>query len=245
MINSVRGALFVFWMVVWLLILGVVFLPFLLLPVRVARFPLDVWRSLVFWGLRYITGIRVRIEGEQHLPTGGLLIASKHQSMFDVLIPWRLFAFPALIFKRELAWVPIFGWYVVKLKNVAINRKDGAKALRKMLQQCTALAKQGRQILIFPEGTRIKPGAKGLYKPGVAGLYKEMQVPCVPIALNSGMHWPGSGFSFRPGVITVRILPAIAPGLDKKTFMKELELRIETASAEINKPDDKQEVGAV
>lgn len=230
----VRGVLFLVWVLFWLLLLGVLFLPTLFMGLAAAKIPMKIWTKMALLGMRYICGIKVVIEGKQNIPTGGALLASKHQSMFDVIIPWRLFSFPALILKTELSRIPIFGWYVMKLKNVAIKRQDGAKALRKMLQDCAALAKQNRQILIFPEGTRVKPGASSSYKPGVAGLYKKMQVPCVPIALNSGLCWPKSGLNFQPGTITVRILPAIAPGLDKKTFMQQLQTSIETASAELN-----------
>jgi len=229
-----RGVLFLIWMVFWLLLLGIIFLPTLLMGLAAVKAPMKIWIKITLFGMRYICGIKIAIEGTQNIPKGGALLASKHQSMFDVIIPWQLFSFPALILKTELSRIPIFGWYVMKLKNVAINRKDGAKALRKMLKDCAALAKQNRQILIFPEGTRVKPGASAPYKPGVAGLYKEMQVPCVPIALNSGLCWPKSGLNFQPGTITVRILPAIAPGLDKKTFMQQLQTSIETASLELN-----------
>jgi 1-acyl-sn-glycerol-3-phosphate acyltransferase len=102
-----------------------------------------------------------------------------------------------------------------------------------MLAQTRALAGAGRQLLIFPEGTRVEPGGKAGYKPGVAAMYKEMQAPCLPIALNSGLYWPAHGLNFKPGTIIVQILPAIAPGLDRKTFMKELETRIETATNEL------------
>jgi len=227
---SVRGVIFLIWLYGNMLVIGLLFLPFLLLPISVARFPVDLWMKSVFWGLRVITGITIKIEGQEHIPKGGVLIASKHQSMFDVLIPWRFFSFPALILKQELSWMPIFGWYAMKLRNVAINRGGGANALRKMLRQSAELAKSGRQILIFPEGTRVIPGSKSPYKPGVAALYKEMSVPCVPIALNSGLCWPAKGVGFNRGVITVKILPPINPGLDRKTFMKELEARIETAT---------------
>ncbi|MCF6291942.1 MAG: 1-acyl-sn-glycerol-3-phosphate acyltransferase [Robiginitomaculum sp.] len=229
-----RGVLFLIWVVFWLLLLGVIFLPTLFMGLAAVKIPMKIWVKLTSFGVRHICGIKVRIEGIENIPKGGALLASKHQSMFDVIIPWQLFSFPALILKSELSRIPIFGWYVMKLKNVAINRKDGAKALRKMMKDCAALAKQNRQILIFPEGTRVKPGTSAPYKPGVAGLYKEMQVPCVPIALNSGLCWPKSGLNFQPGTITVRILPAIAPGLDKKTFMQQLQTSIETASLELN-----------
>ncbi|VAV94379.1 Acyl-CoA:1-acyl-sn-glycerol-3-phosphate acyltransferase [hydrothermal vent metagenome] len=239
--NKLRGLVFLVWMYGLILIIGLALLPVLILPMRWARSALDIWLALVFFGVRVILGIRLEFTGQENIPAGGVLIASKHQSMLDVLVPWRLFSFPALILKQELSWLPVFGWYVLKLKNVAIDRKAGAKALRKMLRQSAALAKQGRQILIFPEGTRVEPGQKVPYKSGVAALYLKMQVPCVPIALNTGLCWPAHGLDFKPGTVQVQILPAIAPGLDKKTFLAELETRIETATNQLIalKPTDK------
>jgi 1-acyl-sn-glycerol-3-phosphate acyltransferase len=231
--NKIRGALFLFWMVGWMLILGVLCLPFLVLPASWTLWPLRLWLALVFFGARFLVGIKIEVRGRENIPDGAALLASKHQSMADVLVPWQLFSFPAIILKQELSWLPVFGWYAMKLKNVAIDRKAGAKALRKMLAQTRALAGAGRQLLIFPEGTRVEPGGKAGYKPGVAAMYKEMQAPCLPIALNSGLYWPAHGLNFKPGTIIVQILPAIAPGLDRKTFMKELETRIETATNEL------------
>jgi len=228
--RKLRAILFLIWMYGLMLVLGILSLPFLFLPVRWVLWPVQLWLSLVFGGLRVLLGITFEIKGQQNIPKGGALIAGKHQAMFDVLIPWKLFSFPAIILKQELSWMPIFGWYAMKLKNVAIDRKAGAKALRKMLAQTKVLAEQGRQIIIFPEGTRVQPGDKAPYKPGIAAMYGQMNVPCVPVAINSGLCWPAHGLGFKPGMITVQILPVIAPGLSRKQFMQELELRIETAS---------------
>jgi len=233
MMNYVRGVIFLCGLCLVTLVVGLLFLPFLLLPIKWAKIPAMIWLNLLFFGVRYVLGIRLVVEGKQNIPTGGALIASKHQSMLDVLIPWRLFSFPALILKQELSWIPIFGWYVMKLKNIAIDRKGGAAALRSMRQISTKLAREGRQILIFPEGTRVAPGTKIAYKSGVAALYLEMGVPCVPIALNTGLCWPARGLNFKPGVVTVRILPVIEPGLDRSAFMAQLEHQIETATDEL------------
>ncbi len=236
--SQFRGVVFLIWMYGLILILGLLFLPVLVLPISWARWPVDLWLKMMFWGIRVLLGVRIVVEGREHIPDGGALIAPKHQSMFDVLIPWQLFSFPALILKQELAWLPVFGWYVMKLKNVAIDRKGGAGALRKMVRQAATLAANQRQILIFPEGTRVLPGAKAPYKSGVAALYKEMNVPCVPIALNSGLCWPAHGLNFRPGTIIVRVLPPIPPGLDRRAFMQQLEHSIETASDELSRKDN-------
>lgn len=228
--NLLRSLVFMVWMYGLIVLLGLVCLPVLLGPPKLVKKPLDVWMALVFWGIRHILGIHIHIEGRENIPDGPYMLASKHQSMLDVLLPWRVFPFPAIILKRELAWLPFFGWYALRMNNIAVDRSAGAKALRNMQRQAKVLAHQNRQLLIFPEGTRVPVGETGKYKPGVAGLYLELGVPCVPIALNTGTCWPAHGVTRTPGHVTMQILPAIAPGLDRKAFMTELQDRIETAS---------------
>ncbi len=237
--RKIRAALFLIWMYGLMFLLGIVALPFLILPKKWTLWPLRLWLFLVFAGLRHLLGIRVKIEGLENIPKGGALIAAKHQSMFDVLFPWQLFSFPAIILKQELSWLPIFGWFAMKLQNIAINRKAGATALRKMLRDAESLTQHNRQILIFPEGTRVKPGQSAPYKPGIAAMYMQMNVACVPIALNSGLFWPSRGLNFRPGTISVQILPPILPGLSRKEFMQTLQHQIETASNALAKREIK------
>ncbi len=231
--QALRSFIFTLWMYGLMVVMGLLFLPLLAGPVPWVKVVVLLWIRLVFWGLRVFCGVTLRIEGKEHLPKGGALIACKHQAMVDVLWPWLVCDFPALIFKKELSLMPIFGWYALKLQNVMIDRGGYATALRSMVRQSIALAEQDRQILIFPEGTRGEPGAALPYKPGVAALYMQMNTPCVPVALNSGLHWPAHGMMRTPGVITVRILPPIAPGLKRKEFMQTLQDKIESASAEL------------
>jgi len=137
---------------------------------------------------------------------------------------------PALILKQELLYIPLYGQYVKKAGMIPIRRSDGPKALRTMLRRASEAVKAGRHLIIFPEGTRAAPGARNPYMPGVAGLYSHLDVPCVPVALNSGLFWPRRKLHRKPGTIIVEFLPPIAPGLDRKTFMTELENRIEGAT---------------
>lgn len=211
-------------------VMGVVCSPALLGPRAWSKACLRLYLDLVFGGLRLLCGIRYEVRGEQHRPTGGALVASKHQSMFETLAFWKILDDPAIILKQELAYLPFFGWYAMKVKNISVDRSGGAKALRGMLRQARACAENGRQVVIFPQGTRLEPGEAGSYKPGVAGLYAAMKAPCVPVALNSGLYWPPHGVLRRPGIITIEFLEPIAPGLSKDDFMETLELRIETAS---------------
>lgn len=227
---ALRSAIFVVWMYGLMVVMGIVCAPFLLGPRSGVKACLRVYLALVFGGLKLICGIRYEVRGREHLPTGGALVASKHQSMFETLAFWAILDDPAIILKKELAYLPFFGWYAMKLKNIKVDRSAGAKALRDMLKQAGQRAEEGRQVVIFPQGTRLEPGEHEDYKPGVLGLYKAMKTPCVPVALNSGVYWPPHGFVRKPGVIIVEFLPAIEPGLSKDAFMAELQSRIETAS---------------
>ncbi|MCH8489593.1 MAG: 1-acyl-sn-glycerol-3-phosphate acyltransferase [Oceanicaulis sp.] len=227
----IGSLLFVGWMYGLMAVLGIVFAPTLLGPRSWTRAALRFYLALVFGGLRVLCGIRYEVRGREHVPAGGALIASKHQSMFETLAFWAILPDPAIILKKELAFLPVFGWYAMKLKNIKVDRSAGAKALRDMLKQARDRAGEGRQVVIFPQGTRLEPGDTATYKPGVAGLYSAMKAPCVPVALNSGLYWPAHGFVRRPGTIVVEFLPAIEPGLPRDAFMAELETRIETASS--------------
>jgi 1-acyl-sn-glycerol-3-phosphate acyltransferase len=230
---KLRQFLFGAWTVLLTLVLGIVFLPTLAMSRGATRWAFNVWLRSVFWGLRWIVGVTWELRGAQYLPQGGALIASKHQSMFDTLAPWLFLPDPAIVLKKELTRIPIYGWWAVRLKNIVVDRGAAAKAMRDMLAQAKARAAEGRQILIFPEGTRTRPGERIEYKPGAAGLYSIMNVPCVPIALNSGTIWPQSGLAPRPGHIVVELLEPIGPGMKRDAFMTLLEARIETASARL------------
>jgi 1-acyl-sn-glycerol-3-phosphate acyltransferase len=225
-----RSLLFVLWMYGLMALMGIFCLPTLLMPRRVALAAMALWRRLVLWGLKVICGITFEVRGRQHMPSGGALVAMKHQSMFETIVAWELIPDPAIILKKELVFMPVFGWYALKLKNIVVDRGAHANALRKLLRDAAKRVKQGRQVVIFPEGTRVAPGAKAPYKPGVAALYRELGTPCVPVALNSGLYWPAHGMLRRPGHIVFQILPPIPPGLTRSEFMRELEERIETAS---------------
>lgn len=231
--RGIGSAVFVVWMYGSMAVMGLVCTPSLLGPRTWALACFRVWLDLVLAGLKLLCGVSYEVRGREHLPEGGALIASKHQSMFETLAFWTILDDPAIILKKELKALPIFGWYAMKLKNIAVDRSAGSKALRDMLKQARARAAEGRQIVIFPQGTRVAPGARESYKPGVAGLYSAMKVACVPVALNSGLHWPGSGVVRTPGRIVIEFLPAIPPGLTKDEFMTTLESRIETASSRL------------
>lgn len=233
--QAIRSTLFVIWMYGLMLVMGVIFLPSLLGPRAWARGVFTAWRGIIFGGLRVIGGVTWELRGIENLPHGGALVACKHQSMFDTLAPWTFLDDPAIILKKELKWLPIFGWWAQKLENIAVDRSAAAKALRGMTRQARQRAAQGREILIFPEGTRVPVGETLAFKPGVAALYSAMDAPCVPVALNSGLIWKSFGLLKRPGRIIVEILEPIPPGLDRKDFMARLKTAIDTRTEALMK----------
>ena len=207
--------------------------PLLLGPRSWAMAGLRFHARVSLWLLRVICGTRMEVRGRENLPEGAALIASKHQSAWDTFALTLPFDDPALVMKAELMKIPLYGWFSRKFGMIPIQRETGPGALRDMLKEARARAAAGRQILVFPEGTRRKPGAPPAYKPGILLLYDALKLPCVPVALNSGYFWPRDSLLRRPGTIVVEILPAIPPGLKRKAFEAELVGRIEDASARL------------
>lgn len=224
---TLRSLLFLLWFATTSVAMAILFLPVLLLPRGATVWMARTWSRLTFWGLRVIAGIGFAVRGT--IPTTPVLVAAKHMSMWDTQALFLLLHQPGIVLKRELLRIPFYGWYLWKAAAIPIDRGAGASALRKMTHAAQAVLREGRPVLIFPEGTRKKPGAAPDYKPGVAGLYGQLGVPCVPVALNSGAHWQ----SFRkvPGTITLEFLEPIPPGLKRAEFMARLESSIETATA--------------
>lgn len=180
--------------------------------------------------LRWIAGTRMEVRGRDRLPRGAALVASKHQSAWDTFALVPLFADPALVMKSELLKIPFYGWFSRKFEMIFVEREKRASALKQMLKDAQVRRDQGRQILIFPEGNRRAPGAPPDYKPGVMALYEGLGLPCVPMALNSGLYWPRRSFWRYPGTIVVEVLEPIPAGLPRKEFLRRLETAIETAS---------------
>lgn len=207
--------------------------PILLLPRRYVVGWAKFWIRFCLWWLETTVGLTHRVRGLDRLPTGPVIIASKHQSSWETLAFNVLFSDAAIVLKRELLFIPIVGWAMARAGHIAIERGDGASALRGLLRQAKATVAEGRSILIFPEGTRVALGAERPYQVGTAALYRQLDVPVVPVALNSGAFWGRRQFVKRPGVIDIEVLPAIPPGLGRDEFMTALRERIEGATARL------------
>ena len=211
-------------------ILAIAGSPILLMPRRFVVAWSLVWIDFCLWWLRVTCRLTHRVGGLENMPSGPVIFACKHQSSWETLAFSRLFPGAATVMKRELVLIPIVGWAMARAGNIAVERGDGAKALRGLVKQAKATLAEGRSILIFPEGTRVAVGAEKPYQVGTAALYRQLGVPVVPVALNSGLFWGRRKFIKWPGVIDVEILPAIPPGLSRDVFRSTLRERIEGAT---------------
>ncbi|HEX4079936.1 MAG TPA: lysophospholipid acyltransferase family protein [Rhizomicrobium sp.] len=227
-----RSGVFFLWFVAMSVAVHVIFLPALLLPRRAAVVAARLWCAGILWGLRVFAGLRYEVRGE--VPKTAVLVASKHMSMWDTAALFYLIGDPVFVLKRELMRIPFYGWYARRVGMIAIDREAGGAALRPMTKAVRRALAAGVAVIIFPEGTRKKPGAPADYKPGIAALYQKLDETCIPVALNSGLFWTGpAGFLKKPGRIVIQFLPPIAPGLKRQDFMRVLETRIEQATASL------------
>jgi 1-acyl-sn-glycerol-3-phosphate acyltransferase len=229
----VRSILFNILFYLNLVVLLLVALVTLVLPCRAVLKMAETWGRVSVWLLRVVCGTRIELRGLENLPKGALIVAAKHQSTWETFALLKLFDDFTFIVKRELMWIPIFGWCMWKGGMIPVDRGAGSKVLEEMTARARQEIRSGRQLIIFPEGTRRAPDAEPRYKYGVAHLYAEVGVPCVPVALNSGLFWPRRAFLRLPGTIVAEFLPPIMPGLDKDAFFRRLQDDIETATARL------------
>lgn len=233
--TRLRSAVFLVFLIVSTLVTAGAAAPALLFGEKAARSAVRAWARLILGGLKLICGIGWRVEGREHIPTGGAIVASNHQSMWETLALFVLLPKPVAIFKQELLRIPIYGWWGLRAGSIAVDRKGGAKAMRAMTRAAAAKIAEGAQLIVFPEGTRRPVGARGPLQPGVAGVYLAAGAPCVPVVHDSGKFWRHPGWTKIPGVVTVRFLPPIESGLDRKTFIRTLEARLDKGIAAIAK----------
>jgi 1-acyl-sn-glycerol-3-phosphate acyltransferase len=228
----VRSVVSFVFMVVWTIAIGILFLPMMLLPSRWIIPFLQIWGRGLIVGAQVFCGIRWQVTGLENIPKTPCIIACKHQSAWETVFLPLLLSNYAYVLKRELLWLPFVGWYMMKSRMIAVNRKGKGAALKQMLNAAEDRLAHGQSIIIFPEGTRTAPGADVPYHFGVAALYSRFgdRIPVIPIALNSGLVWPRNSFIKKPGLVTVEVLPAIPKDTDKKVFLDLLKTTIDTAS---------------
>ncbi|MBL8582185.1 MAG: 1-acyl-sn-glycerol-3-phosphate acyltransferase [Rhizobiaceae bacterium] len=188
------------------------------------------WSRSSLWLHRVIAGAEARIEGVENLPPGPCIVAPKHQSFWDVIAFLPYIPDPVYILKRELIRIPLFGWYVMKMRMIPIDRGSRSKALKGAVAAARQrMSEADRQLVIYPEGTRRAPGDVAAYKWGIVELYAALNLPVVPVAHVAGLYWPRRKFLRYPGVVRARFLPPIEPGLDKEEFMRRLVEETEAA----------------
>jgi 1-acyl-sn-glycerol-3-phosphate acyltransferase len=211
-----------FWMVLWL--------PALAMR-RQATLELGrQWGRTSLWLLDKICGIKHEFRGRENVPPGPIILACKHQSTWETFVLPILFPDFSFILKRELIYIPFFGWYLLSAEQIGVDRSKGGKLLPQIIAKVKALFEQNRQLFIFPEGTRTAAGAPPNYKFGVAHIYRETGARVVPAALNSGLFWPRRALMLHPGTVVIEFLPPIEPGLKARDFFTRLQDHIETAS---------------
>lgn len=223
-----RSLLFVGQMYLMMVVFAVAFTPLAAFDRRYAFAAVHTYCRWVRWSARWMVGLRSEVRGP--VPTGEVLIASKHQSFFDIIILVSVLPRPKFIMKQQLKWMPILGWYALRIGCVPVDRGKRGAAIQSMLRD----VKEGRsgpgQLIIYPQGTRTAPGAQLPYKIGSGALYGQLGQTCVPAATNVGVFWPRTGIYRKPGLAVVEFLPPIPPGKPLPEFMETLKTSVETAS---------------
>lgn len=228
--SALRSLLFNMAFFGWTALLCVGGIPLLAAPSSWVIAAQRFWARGVIGLLRLLVGTDYAVSGRENLPDGPFVIAAKHQSAWDTIIFFLLIDRPAYVLKKELLAIPLYGWYAGRAGHIAVDRKAGARALRSLLESAKRAIADGMVPVIFPQGTRTAPGTHQPYQPGVAALYRGLDLPVVPVALNSGLFWGRRAFRKRAGTIRLEFLPAIPPGMDRAGFMAGLETAIEQAT---------------
>lgn len=213
---------------VMMLVYAVVFFPFALVSREWARKACHAWCAYVIWAARWMIGLACEVRGSP--PKGEVLIAAKHQSFLDIVLIYNAVPRGKFIMKRELMYAPFLGQYALRIGCVPVNRGKRGAAIARMMQDVAKGQQDPGQLIIYPQGTRVAPGAKKPYKAGSGALYQQIGQTCVPVAANVGYFWPKRGFLRLPGKAVVEFLDPIPPGLPIKDFMARLEEDVETAS---------------
>lgn len=233
--SLLRGLLVQTVMVLSIVVWGVVSLASFPLPYRHRYWLISRWCPFMWWLLEHVGGIRHRVEGLEHVPETPGVVLCKHQSTWETINLVRWFHPQTWVLKRELMWLPLFGWALALLEPIAIDRGAGRDAMRQVVEQGSARLRDRRWVVVFPEGTRIAAGRRGRYRLGGAVLASETGVPVVPVAHNAGEHWPRRSLRLRPGTVTVRIgRPIPTTGRDAMEILAEAQHWIEQQMPEIS-----------
>ncbi|QIE54769.1 1-acyl-sn-glycerol-3-phosphate acyltransferase [Pikeienuella piscinae] len=228
-----RSVLFFFWLYGLMAVFGLFFLPMAIWSRAGAYFGIRVYLRCVFWGLRVFCGLTAETRGP--IPQGDVLIAAKHQSFLDVLVLLRDLPAARFVMKRSLIWAPMLGFYALRIGASPVTRGRGWASVGEMMREIERRRDLDGQLVIFPQGTRVKPGEKAPYKPGSHLVYRTYGLPCIPAAANTGHFWPRRGVARKPGVAVIEFMEPLPEGLSPSEFVAALEERIEPATERLAK----------
>lgn len=226
-VQLIRSVVFIAQMYLALAVIGIGLMPFALFSRDMAQQVVRIYCRWVVFSARILAGLRTEVRGP--VPDGTVIVASKHQSFFDILILGAVLPRASFIMKQELAGMPVLGWYARRIGCVAVDRGKRSAAIKQMMDGVST-QEGGGQLVIYPQGTRVPPGERRPYKVGAGQLYLALGRPVVPVATNVGLFWPKRSLMRHPGVAVIEFLPVIPPGLDLRSFMQRIESEIEEAS---------------
>jgi 1-acyl-sn-glycerol-3-phosphate acyltransferase len=224
----ILSALFVGQVYAAMLIVALIVLPWAVVDRRGALAAVRMWCTWTRFSARWMIGLRTEVRGP--VPEGEVLIAAKHQSFLDIILLGSVLPQPCFVMKQELRRVPVLGWFALRIGCIPVDRSRGAKAIQDMVKHVAQHRDEAGQIVIYPQGTRVAPGAHMPYKIGTGVLYNALGQACVPVAVNVGLFWPRKGVMRKPGLAVIEFLPEIPPGLPMRAFMARVEAEIEAAS---------------
>ncbi len=237
--RSITSLLFWIFINLWGTIVPILYFPaFIFRSSRIADHGALVWSKFLFWMLKKLCGVDYKIIGLEKLPNKPVIIACKHQSMWETIVMHLVFHRPAYAFKKELLKIPFYGWYVKIMSGIKVDRQGGASALKDLIKQTKKYLSEGHNIIIFPQGTRVpleKKSDEYPYQAGIAAMYLSAKATVVPAALNSGVFWKRNNMIKKSGTITLEFLDPIEPGLNKQEFLKKLEEVVEEKSEKLAK----------
>ena len=228
LLQWIRSLFFNIQMYAVLVFCALIFLPWMIASRKGALTAVRVFTNYVMWSAGWIINLKTEIRGK--VPTSEVLIASKHQSFLDIIMIYSVIPNGRFIMKRELLYIPVIGQYAYRLGCIAVRRGKRGRAIFQMVKDMESRKSIGGQLVVFPQGTRVKPGIKKPYKIGVSVIYDKLDQYCVPVATNAGIFWPKRGIYRAPGTAIIEFLEPIPPQIQKEEFLLELESVIETAS---------------
>jgi 1-acyl-sn-glycerol-3-phosphate acyltransferase len=235
MIVFIRSTLFNVFLPIWTVFISTILSPLIIFRNTKVMSILGIsWSYVMIGALRVICNIKTEIVGVENLPTSPCIIACKHQSVVETAFFLQYLKFPVYVIKKELLKIPFYGSFLGRMGMIPIDRVGGMASLKQLLRDCEKALNEKRSIIIFPEGTRVRPGISVEYHAGIAALHSKFpNIPIVPVAVNSGLFWPKNSWLKYPGTIILKVLEPITHKMDKDELLKYLKTEIDVNSDEL------------